>query len=67
MPIGRGHDRFPEPEAVRQGTRRHLRFVEIGCGVNVAHRDEPEQRRLVDELVAKYDVVLKSEFPHTRH
>ena len=67
MPVGRRDDRLAEPEAVGQRARRHLRLVEIGRDVDVAHRDEVEQRRLVDELVEKHDVVLDAERADARH
>ena len=66
MPIGRRDNRFAEAEAVGQRTRGHLRFVEIGRDVNVAHRNELEQRGLIDELVEEYDVILDAEFAHAR-
>ena len=67
VPIRRRNHRLPQSEAVGQRTRRHLRFVEIRRDVNVAHRNEFEQRRLIDELVEEYDVVLDPEFAHALH
>ena len=67
VPIGRRNDRFPKPKAVGQGAGRHLRFVEIWRDVDVTHRDEVEQCRLIDEPVEKNDVLLDAERAHARH
>ena len=67
VPIGRRNDRLAQPEAVGQRARRHLRFVEIGRDVDVAHRDEFEQRGLIDELIEKHHVVFDAECAHARH
>ena len=64
MPVRRRDYGLPEPEAVGQRARGHLRLVEIGRDVDVAHRDEAEQRLAVDELVEKDDVVLDAELAH---
>ena len=67
VPIRRRNHRLSQSEAVGQRARRHLRLVEIGRDVDVAHRDESQQRRLIDELVEEYDVILDAEFAHARH
>ena len=61
MPIGRRDDRLAQAETVGQRARRHLRLVEIGRDIDIAHRDEVEQRGLVDELVEEHDMVLDAE------
>ncbi len=65
VPIRRRHHRFAQPETVGQRPRRHLRLVQIGRDVDVAHRDEAEQRGLIHELVEKHHVILDTEFAHT--
>ncbi len=67
VPIRRRYHRLAQPEAVGQGARRHLRLVEIGRDIDIAHRDEFEQRGLIDELVEEHHVILDAEFAHTRH
>ncbi len=67
VPIRRRDHRLAEAEAVGQRPRRHLRFVEIGRDVHVAHRDEFEQGGLIDELVEEYDVVVDPKFAHACH
>src|SRR4029077_4776403 len=46
-----------EAEAVGQRARGHLRRVQVGGNIDVAHRNETEQRRLVNELVQENDVL----------
>ncbi len=48
---------FPQAEAVGQRARGHLRFIEIGGNVGIAHRDELEQCRLIDESIEKDDMI----------
>ena len=67
VPVRRRDDRLAEPEAVGQRSRRHLRLVEIGRDIDVAHRDEFEQRGLIDELVEEHHVILDAKFAHPRH
>ena len=67
VPVGRRDDRLPQSEAVGQCSRRHLRLVEIGRDIDVAHRDEFEQRGLIDEPVEEYHVIFDAEFTHARH
>src|SRR5436305_12097762 len=64
MPIGCRYDGFSQTEAVGQRAGRHLGFIEIRCDIDVAERDEFQQRRLVDELVEEHDMVFDAEFPH---
>ena len=40
VPIGRRDHRLAQPEAVGQRAGCHLRLIEIGRGVDIAHRDE---------------------------
>ncbi len=67
MPVRRRNDRLPQSKAVGQRSRRHLGFVEIGRDIDVAHRDELEQRGQIDEPVEEHHVVVDSEFAHPRH
>ncbi len=67
VPVRRRDDRFPQPEAVGQCTRRHLRLVEIGRDIDIAHRNEFEQSGLIDELVEEHHVLLDAKFTHPRH
>ena len=67
VPVRRRDDRLAEPEAVGQRSRRHLRLVEIGRDIDVAHRDEFEQRGLIDELAEEYHVIFDAKFAHPRH
>ena len=66
VPVRRRYDRLSQPEAVGERARRHLGFIEIGRHIDVAHRNEIQQRGLVDELVEEDDVVLDAELPHAR-
>ena len=61
MPIGRRYHRPAEPETIGQRSRGHLRLVEIGRDIDVAHRDVVEQRRSVDEPVEKHHVLGNAE------
>ncbi len=66
MPIRRGDDRFPQSKTIGQCARRHLRLVEIGRDVDVAHRNEAEQRCAIDELIEKHDMLFDAESTHPR-
>ena len=66
MPVGRRHDGLSQSETVGQRARRHLGFIEIGRRVDVAHRNEVQQRGLIHELVEKDDMVLDAEAARTR-
>ena len=66
VPVGCRDDGLSQSKAVGQRAGRHLGFIEIGRRVDVAHRDEVQQRGLVDELVEEDDMVLDAEFPHPR-
>ena len=61
VPIGRRDHRLPQAEAVGQRAGCHLRLVQIRRDVDIAHRDEVEQRRLVDELIEEHDVIFDAE------
>ena len=63
VPIGRRHHRLPQSEAVGQRARGHLRFIQIGRDIDIAHRDECQQCRLIDEPVEEDDVVLDTGSP----
>ncbi len=67
MPVGCGNDCFAHPEAVGQRAGCHLRFPEVGRNVHIAHRDEVEQDRLIDELIEKSDIFLDAERSRARH
>ena len=45
---------------------RHLGFIEIGRHINVAHRDEVQQRGLVDKLIEEDDVILHAQLMYAR-
>ena len=66
VPVGCRYDRLSQPEAVGERARRHLRFIEIGRHIDVAHRNEVQQRRLIDELVEEHDMVLDAKLAHAR-
>ena len=66
VPVRRRNDRLSQSEAVGKRARRHLGFVEIGRHVDVAHRNEVEQRGLIDKLVEENDMVFDAEFLHAR-
>ena len=66
VPVGRRYDGLSQTEAVGERARCHLGFIEIGRHIDVAHRDEVQQRGLVDELVEEDDMVLDAELPHAR-
>ena len=66
MPIRRRDNLLAEAEAVGQSARCHLHRVQVGGNVDVAHRDETEQRCLVNELVQEYDVVVYAELASAR-
>src|SRR5271170_1505590 len=66
MPIWRRDDRFTQPKTVGQRARCHLGFVKIRRDVNIAHRDEVEQRRLIDKPVEKNDMILNAERAYAR-
>ncbi len=67
MPIWRGNHRLAEPETIGQRARRHLGFIQIWRHINVGHRDEIEQRLLIDELVEKHHVILDAGLARMRH
>ena len=67
MPVRRRNDGLPQSEAVGQRSRRHLRLVEIGRDIDVAHRDEFEQRGQIDEAVEEHNVVLDAKFADPPH
>ncbi len=67
VPVGCRDDRFTQSKTVRQRAGRHLRFVEVGRDVHIAHRDEVDQRRLIDELVEKHDMVLNTDRSYACH
>ena len=67
MPIRRGNHGFAEPEAVGKRAGRHLGFVQIRGHVNVGHRDEIEQRFLIDKLIEEHDMVLDAGVARMRH
>src|SRR4029077_12399132 len=66
VPIRRRDHGLAEAEAVGQRARGHLRRVQVGGNIGVAHRDESEQRCLVNELVQEYDVVVYAELASAR-
>ena len=66
MPIGCRYDGLSQPEAVGERARCHLGFIQIGRHIDVAHRDEVEQRGLVDELIEEDDMILDAELLHAR-
>src|ERR1700744_3755046 len=61
MLIRRRDDRLAGAKAIGQRARRHLGLVQIGRDVNIAHRDEAEQRCLVDELIEEGDMFVYAE------
>src|SRR5271170_5860728 len=66
MPIWRRDDRFAQPKTVGQRARCHLGFVKIRRDVDIAHRDEVEQRRLIDKPVEKSDMIFDTERAYAR-
>ena len=61
MPIGSRYHGLAQPEAIGERARGHLRFIQIGRDVDVAHRDVLEQRRLIDKLIAEDDMIRDAE------
>ena len=61
---GRDHG-LSHAEAVGQRAGCHLALVEIRRDVHIAHRDEIEQRRLVDEAIQEYDMLFDAERAHS--
>ena len=66
VPVGCRYDRLSQSEAVGECARCHLGFIEIGRHIDVAHRNEVQQRGLIDELVEEDDMILDAELPHAR-
>ncbi len=67
VPVGRRDDRLAEPEAVGERTGGHLRFMQIGRDVDIAHGDECEQCRAIDELIEEDDVVFDADRSRPLH
>ena len=67
VPVGRRDDRLSEGKAVGERARGHLRLVQIGRDVDVAHRDEFQQRRLIDELIEEHHVIRDADIARARH
>ena len=66
VPVGCRYDCLSQSKTVRQRARRHLGFIEIGSRVDVAHRNEVQQRGLIHELVEKNDMIFDAESLHAR-
>jgi hypothetical protein len=66
MPIRSRDNRFAGTKTVGQRTRSHLRFVEIGRRIHIAHRNEVDERCLVYELIQKHDMIFNAELSGTR-
>ena len=67
VPVGGRNHGLAQSEAVGKRARSHLRLVEVRRDIDVAHRNKFQQRRLIDELVEEYDVVLAAKVAHAVH
>src|SRR5579863_394738 len=66
MPRGCRDHCFAQPEAVGHAAGCQLRLVQVRRRIDIAHRDETQQRRLIHELIQKDDMVFDSKRAHTR-
>src|SRR5208282_1540079 len=66
VPVGCRYDCLAQSETVSERARCHLRFIEIGSRIDVAHRNEVQQCGLIHELVEKNDMVFDAEILHAR-